>query len=197
MDAHDDLTQTVGDLAKTYLQCLQYALLKTLLKALLKAFFTELIGKCHGGGLKFALGDGEIFSAEWGREKQVAFAVAIVGIDERPGFELQLFPIDPSGDDGGYFSAQEASRIDWVALLWVLLLANLLDDWLTGVLKKEFSNVTDTQGFDYRKLIICCRLRQSEHFFSEAGKQRVEVRRFSAGSEPMRDCVCNPKWRGR
>ena len=23
MDTHDDLTQTVGDLAKTYLQCLQ------------------------------------------------------------------------------------------------------------------------------------------------------------------------------
>ena len=60
MDTHDDLTQTVGDLAKTYLQCFQYALLKTLLKALLLAlllaFFTKLIGKCHGGGLKFALG---------------------------------------------------------------------------------------------------------------------------------------------
>ena len=55
MDTHDELTQTFWDLAKTYLQCLQNTLLKTLLKALLEAlllaFFTKLIGKCHGGGL--------------------------------------------------------------------------------------------------------------------------------------------------
>ena len=59
--------------------------------------------------------DETLFSSEGGSKKQIAFAVAIVGIDERPGLNLQLLPIDPCGYRSGYFPAQKGSGVDWVA----------------------------------------------------------------------------------
>ena len=68
------------------------------------------------GGLMFEKNvDETLFSSEGSSEKQIAFAVAIVGIDERPGLNLQLLPIDPSGDREWYFPEQKGSGVDWVA----------------------------------------------------------------------------------
>ena len=59
-----------------------------------------------GGGLVLEKKVNEALALDEGRgEEEVAFAVAVVGIDKRAGPELQLIPVDPRGEGRGNFAA--------------------------------------------------------------------------------------------